>query len=224
VSFIAANVTPLRRRLGQAAGAVPPRTQALLREAEDIVGIMARGAERTAGIVKDLRSFSRLGEATRKATDLHDGLEVSLRLLESRWRGRLTIHRDYGELPPIECDPGHMNQVFMNILANACDAVAAEGNIWITTRLEGDVVSITIRDDGAGIAPETVGRIFEPFFTTKDVGGGTGLGLAISHSVVNAHGGRIAVESRPGAGATFRIVLPAGVHGLSLDRAASGNR
>jgi signal transduction histidine kinase len=163
--------------------------------------------------VKDLRSFSRLGEATRKPVDLRDGVEVSLRLLEPRWRGRITVHRDYGEVPPIECDPGPMNQVFMNLLANACDAIAAEGNIWIATRQDGDEVTVTIRDDGAGITAETASRIFEPFFTTKDVGGGTGLGLAISHSVVSAHGGRITLESCPGAGSTFRIVLPGGTAG-----------
>ena len=99
----------------------------LLGEAEEIVGIMARGAERTTAIVSDLRSFSRLGEATRKPVDLHDGLDTTLRLLESRWRDRITVHRDYGDLPPVECDPGQLNQVFMNVLANACDAIATAG-------------------------------------------------------------------------------------------------
>src|ERR1700752_5077185 len=183
---------------------------------------MARGAERTAAIVRDLRSFSRLGEAKRKPTDLHDGLEVSLRLLESRWRGRLTVHRDYGEMPLVVCDPGQLNQVFMNVLANACDATAANGNIWITTRREGDEAVVTVRDDGVGMTPEVRAHVFDPFFTTKDVGGGTGLGLAISHGVVAAHGGRIEVESTPGAGATFRIVLPL-VAPVALDRAVAGN-
>jgi signal transduction histidine kinase len=134
------------------------------------------------------------------------------------------VHRDYGALPLVECDPGQLNQVFMNLVANACDAIAGRGNVWITTRAEADAVTITVRDDGAGIAPATLGRIFDPFFTTKDVGGGTGLGLAISHGVVTAHGGRIEVESVPGAGATFRIVLPAGNGDVTLDRVASGNR
>jgi signal transduction histidine kinase len=210
VSFITSNVAPLRRRLGQAAAKSPPKAQHVLHEAEDIAAIMARGAERTAAIVTDLRSFSRLGEATRKAADLHEGLETSLRLLAPRWRERITIHRDYGELPPVECDPGQLNQVFMNVLANACDAIAGPGNIWITTRSTGDAVELAIRDDGPGIAPGVVERIFDPFFTTKEVGSGTGLGLAISHTVIAAHGGRLAVESAPGAGATFRITLPIG--------------
>ncbi|HJQ84770.1 MAG TPA: ATP-binding protein [Candidatus Binatia bacterium] len=208
VSFISTSVTPLRRRLAQAVAIAPPTVRPALEEADDIAGIMARGAERTAAIVRDLRTFSRLGEATRKATDLHEGLEVTLRLLEARWRGRVEVHREFGDLPSIEADPGQLNQVFMNVLANACDAMPDRGNLWITTRVEDGAAVVTIRDDGPGIPPETIGRIFDPFFTTKDVGGGTGLGLAISHGIVTAHGGRIDVESPPGSGATFRIVLP----------------
>ncbi len=210
VSFIATSVSPLRKRLERAAGAAPEPVQKMLREAEDIVDIMARGAERTAAIVKDLRSFSRLGEAARKAVDLHEGLEVSLRLLESRWRERVTVHRDFGDLPAVECDPGQVNQVFMNILSNACDAISGQGNVWVTTRRNGSSVEVAIRDDGGGMPPEVVTRIFDPFFTTKDVGGGTGLGLAISHGVITGHGGTIDVESAPGQGTTFRIRLPIG--------------
>jgi signal transduction histidine kinase len=164
-----------------------------------------------------------LGEAARKPTNLHDGLEVSLRLLESRWRDRITVHRDFGALPPVDCDAGQVNQVFMNVLANACDAIRGSGNVWITTRADGDAVTVSIRDDGPGIPPELLGRIFDPFFTTKDVGSGTGLGLAISHSVIATHGGRIEVESASGTGATFRIILPL-PEAASLDRAASGGR
>src|SRR5438477_3812941 len=204
VTFIATSVAPLRQRLATAAADAPPEVAQLLREAEDIVGVMARGAQRTAAIVKDLRSFSRLGEAARKPVDLHEGLDMSVRLLEPRWRDRITIHRDYGALPPVECDAAQMNQVFMNVLANACDAIPREGNVWIGTRAEGDRATVTIRDDGAGMAPAVIARVFDPFFTTKDVGAGTGLGLAIAHGVVTAHGGRILVESVPGRGTTFR--------------------
>ena len=223
VSFIATSVVPLRRRLESVKSASPETAGKLLAEAGEIVDIMARGAERTAAIVRDLRSFSRLGEAERKLADLSEGLDVSLRLLEARWRDRITIHRDYGELPLVECDPGQLNQVFMNVLANACDAIKDAGNIWVITRADTDSVTIAIRDDGGGIPPEVASRIFDPFFTTKDVGKGTGLGLAISHGVVTAHGGRIDVESEPGVGATFRIVLPlATAAAPSLDRAAGG--
>jgi len=223
VSFIATSVAPLRRRLETAAVDAPPEVLALLRDAEEIVDVMARGATRTAAIVKDLRSFSRLGEAKRKLVDLHEGLDVTIRLLESRWRDRIAVHRDYGALPLVECDGGQINQVFMNLLANACDAIAGAGNVWITTRASADQVTVSIRDDGAGMGADVIGHIFDPFFTTKDVGGGTGLGLAISHGIVAAHGGRIEVESTRGAGATFRVVLPIGATVVSLDRVASGS-
>ena len=221
VSFIATSVAPLRRRLDKAATASPADAVRLLGEAREIIDIMARGAERTTAIVRDLRSFSRLGEAVRKAADLQEGIEVTLRLLEGRWRDRLTIHRDFETLPPVECDPGQMNQVFMNLLANACDAAPDGGNIWVRTRYDDGAATIAIRDDGPGIPPESLGHIFEPFFTTKDVGAGTGLGLAIAHGIVAAHGGRIEVESAPGAGATFRVIVPV-AEAASIDRVAGG--
>ncbi len=222
VSFIANSVTPLRRRLAKAASADPAAAAAILKEAEELVDIMANGAQRAAAIVKDLRTFSRLDEATRKAVDLHEGLEVSLRLLESRWKGGITLTRDYGELPQVECDSGQVNQVFVNILTNACDALGERGNLTVTTRADGATVRIAIRDDGPGIPPDVRARIFDPFFTTKDVGAGTGLGLSISHGIIAAHGGTIEVESAPGQGATFTVVLPIGAARLDTHAARGG--
>jgi signal transduction histidine kinase len=208
VSFIVSNVVPLRERVDEALDASPDEARALLGEARELIDIMGRGAQRTAAIVSDLKTFSRLGEAPRKAVDLVDGLDVSIRLLESRWRGRIRVHRDYQPIPLVECDAGHVNQVFMNLLANACDAIAGEGNIWVATGVEGERVVITVRDDGCGIAPDKLGQVFDPFFTTKAVGSGTGLGLAIVHGIVAAHGGRITVESELGRGTAFRVELP----------------
>jgi signal transduction histidine kinase len=222
VSFIASNVGALRRRLTRAAAAGPDAPRAFA-EADELLGIIARGAERTAAIVKDLGSFSRLGEAQRKPANLNDGIEVSLRLLEPRWRDRIAVHRDYGATRLVECDPGQMNQVFMNLLANACDAIGDRGNIWITTRADEEHAIVSIRDDGAGIPPAVVSRIFEPFFTTKDIGGGTGLGLSISHGVVTAHGGRIEVESELGVGTTFRVELPTEAAAVAAEERASGS-
>jgi signal transduction histidine kinase len=224
VSFIASSIAPLRRRLERALKAPPADAPRLLTEARELIDIMARGAERTAAIVRDLRSFSRLEEAVRKSVDLREGIDVTLRLLESRWRERVTIHREYQDVPSIECDPGQVNQAFMNLLANACDATSAGGNIWVSTRLEGEEACVTIRDDGPGIPPQILGRIFEPFFTTKDVGTGTGLGLAIAHGIVTAHGGRIDVESTVGEGTTFRVWLPATAAAAADARAAGGSR
>jgi signal transduction histidine kinase len=223
VSFIATSVEPLKRRLERAAGEASPAIQKVLGEAQEIVDVMARGAERTATIVKGLRTFSRLHEATRKLADLNDGLDVNLRLLESRWVDRIVVHRDYGDVPEVECDPGQMNQVFMNLLANACDALAGGGNLWIRTRADGARVTIEIRDDGCGMPPDVLQHAFDPFFTPKDVGQGTGLGLSISHGIVAAHGGTLEAESEPGAGTTFRIILPTSSDAASLDRVAGGN-
>jgi signal transduction histidine kinase len=210
VSFIAGNVEPVKEVL--------ERLRALTREQSDpdverqldrlgrMFDIMARGAERTASIVHDLRTFSRVGESSPCATDLREGIDVSLRILRPRWTGRIAVHTDYGDVPPVEAVPGQLNQVFMNVLGNAGDAITGEGNVWITTRADTDTV--TVRDDGPGIPPALQGRIFDPFFTTKPQGKGTGLGLSISHGIVTEHGGTIDVQSVPGAGTTFTIVLP----------------
>jgi len=222
VSFISSAIPALRKRLGRAREQASPDLGALLGEADELVGVMARGAERTATIVKDLRSFSRLHEAVRKPSDLNEGLEVSLRLLESQWHDRITVHRDLGTLPLVECDPGQVNQVLMNVLANAGEAIVGKGNIWVATRADGSGVVVEVRDDGHGLAPDVLPRVFDPFFTTKDVGEGTGLGLAISQGIVAAHEGRIEVANAPGGGAIVRIVLPVAATGMSLDKTASG--
>jgi signal transduction histidine kinase len=208
VSFIASSVAPLRRRLAKAATLAPEDLRKLLTEAEEITAIMARGAERTAAIVKDLRTFSRVGESSRKPFDVVDAVDVSLRLLAPRWRDRIAIHRAVGNVPLVDGDPGQLNQVFVNVLANACDAIEREGNIWVTIDSEDTWVILTVRDDGIGMSDEVRQRVFEPFFTTKGVGAGTGLGLAISYNIVAAHDGRIDVESSPGRGTTVRIRLP----------------
>jgi two-component system NtrC family sensor kinase len=180
-----------------------------LDDARELVDVMGRGAERTAAIVRDLRSFSRVGEAPRKAIDLHEAIDVAVRLLEPRWRGRIAIEREYAALPAVHCDPGQMNQVFMNVLANACDAIADRGTIRVRTAAHDGRVTIEVEDDGCGIPAERLPHLFDPFFTTKDVGEGTGLGLAIVHGIVTAHGGEIGVTSDVGSGTTVRIVVPA---------------
>lgn len=208
VSFIASNVPPLQQRLERMATVVPDAARELLDEARELVDIMGRGAARTAAIVRDLRSFSRVGEAPRKPVDLHEAIDVAIRLLEPRWRDGITIERNYGTLPPVTCDAGQMNQVFMNILSNACDAIAKRGTIAIDTIGESASVQVRIRDSGCGMPPDRIARAFDPFFTTKDVGAGTGLGLAIVHGIVTAHGGQITIDSAVGDGTTVRIVLP----------------
>lgn len=118
------------------------------------------------------------------------------------------IVRDYGDLPHVECLPSQLNQVFMNLLVNAAQAIPERGVITIRTSSDGDQVSIAISDTGAGMPPEIVRRIFDPFFTTKPVGQGTGLGLSVSHGIVERHRGAIDVTSAPGRGTTFCVRLP----------------
>lgn len=198
--------------------------------AEDLpklVGSMRVGAERIREIVKSLRTFSRLDEAEFKEADIHDGIDSTIMILQHRTKGKpdkpaVEIVKDYGDIPLIECYPGQLNQVFMNILANAIDAleeqsVANKGQpndaqpmIRIQTRQLGDnAITITFADNGPGI-PDTIGdRLFEPFFTTKPVGQGTGMGMAISYDIINQkHQGYLTYTSKPGVGTEFLIEIP----------------
>ena len=167
------------------------------------------GARRTRDIVLGLRNFSRLEEAQLKEVDLHEGLDNTLRLLSGELKNRVKVERKYGKIPKVTCYPSQLNQVFMNVLGNAAQAIEDEGEIVIATKkLSGARVEITIRDDGKGMSKATMDKIFDPFFTTKGVGTGTGLGLSISYGVIEKHGGEITVTSDVGAGTEFKIVLP----------------
>ncbi|OHB25147.1 MAG: hypothetical protein A2X84_09075 [Desulfuromonadaceae bacterium GWC2_58_13] len=180
---------------------------------DDITQVIAEsreGAERVKKIVQNLRSFSRLDEAEWKPADLHECLENTLNMVWNEIKYKAEITRDYGELPMIDCNPGQINQVFMNLLVNAAHAIEAQGTITLRTRCEEGFVRVSIADTGCGIPEGIRARIFEPFFTTKDVGKGTGLGLGISYDIVKKHGGEILVESETGKGSTFTVVLPVG--------------
>ena len=166
------------------------------------------GAERARKIVRDLRVFARTQDDVWQPVDLHEDIESSLTLLNHLLKDRITIHRKFGELPPVECIRSQMDQVFLNLLANAAQAIQGTGAITIETRRERDTAVITIGDTGPGIASESLGRIFDPFFTTKPVGEGTGLGLSISYEIVKKHGGQIRAENLPAGGATFTVSIP----------------
>ena len=178
---------------------------------EAIEKLLARsreGTERVKNIVLDLRTFSRMDQAELSDADLNDELERTLGLMEPRFKGGIEVQRDFGALPPVRCYPAQLNQVFMNLLMNACDALDGCGEIRLRTRAAPGGVSIEITDSGPGVPPEARGRVFEPFFTTKPVGQGTGLGLSIAHSIVERHGGSLSVHSPPTGGATFQLRLP----------------
>ena len=175
---------------------------------EKLISSCSNGSQRIKEIVLGLRTFSRLDEAERKSVDLHEGIDSTLTLLEHHMKDRIVVEKQYGDLPMVECYAGQLNQVFMNMLTNAVDAIEGEGTITIGTRVENDGVAITFSDTGAGISEEAQSQIFDPFFTTKDIGKGTGLGLSIRYGIVEKHGGKIGVESEAGKGTTFTIVLP----------------
>src|SRR5919205_570181 len=191
-----------------------------LADLRSIIGDCGDGAGRIRDVVQNLRTFSRLDEAEFKKVDIHESIESTLRLLARYYTAdNVRLVRDYGELPPVDCFAGQLNQVWLNLLVNAAHAVREGGEVRITTRGEGERVYVSVSDTGCGVAPEHLPRIFDPFFTTKPVGEGTGLGLSVTYSIVERHGGRIAVESEPGRGTTFTVTLP-----VNARDAAGGER
>ena len=176
------------------------------------------GARRTRDIVLGLRNFSRLEEAKLQEIDVHQALDTTLNLLQGEIKNRIEIHRQYEPLPHIHCYASQVNQVFMNILSNAVQAMDGNGHIWISTMAVKDFkgpkdnkkgrVQIAIQDSGKGMSADVVEKIFDPFFTTKGVGQGTGLGLSISYGIIQNHGGEIQVRSEVGVGTEFIVTLP----------------
>ncbi len=175
-----------------------------------IIGDCRDGARRIRDIVQNLRTFSRLDEAEFKESDLHEGIDSTIRLLSRYYSSdNIKLIRDYGALPPVDAFSGQLNQVWMNLLVNAAQAVSAKGGeVRITTRAHEDLISVVVSDTGSGIATEHLKRIFDPFYTTKPVGEGTGLGLSISFGIVERHNGTISVESNPTNGTSFTVTLP----------------
>jgi two-component system NtrC family sensor kinase len=172
-----------------------------------LLGRSREGTDRVKRIVQDLRTFSRTDQAELQQVSLNEEIDRTLALIEPRLKG-IEVVRDYGELPPVRCFAGQLNQVFLNLLMNSCDALDGRGSIRIETRAAPPGVVLRFSDDGPGMPAAVLSRIFEPFFTTKPVGKGTGLGLSLSHGIVARHGGSMEVESEPGAGARFTIRLP----------------
>ena len=181
----------------------------LMGDLNSIISDCREGAQRICDVVKNLRLFSRLDEAEVKSVVIHEGIDSTVRLLSSYFSsGRIVLRRDYTDLPPVNCYAGQLNQVWMNLLVNAAQAVGDQGEITISTRCDGNSVTVAISDTGKGIAADQLSKIFDPFFTTKPVGEGTGLGLSISYGIIERHGGTITVESQVGTGTTFTVKIP----------------
>ncbi|WP_020533472.1 two-component regulator propeller domain-containing protein [Flexithrix dorotheae] len=166
------------------------------------------GVERTTEIIKGLKIFSRQDNQQIDNYNIHNGLDSTLLLISSQFKNRVDIIKEYNPLPEIKACPGKINQVFMNILINAFQAIDGEGKVTITTSTNGTFAKVAIKDNGSGMPQETSKQIFDPFFTTKEVGKGTGLGLFISHGILEEHGGKIEVSSKLGHGTEFTIYLP----------------
>jgi two-component system NtrC family sensor kinase len=176
--------------------------RALLAESQD-------GLARVKKIVQDLKEFSHVDEAEWQDADINDGLESTLNVVWSELKYKADVKREFGPLPPVRCIAAQVNQVFMNLLVNAAQAIDSHGTITVRSGTEGDRAWVEIADSGHGMPPEVQKRIFEPFFTTKPVGKGTGLGLSLSYDIiVKRHGGSFDVASQPGTGTTIRVLLP----------------
>lgn len=182
---------------------------ALLSDWRSMIADCREGAERIRDVVQNLRLFSRLDEAEFKKVDLHEGIDSTIRLLSRYYgSGRIGLVRDYGQLPLVNCFPGQLNQVWMNLLVNAAQATGGEGEVRISSRVEGTAVVVDISDNGCGIPADILHKIFDPFFTTKPVGEGTGLGLSIVYGIIEKHGGTITAESQVGLGSKVSISIP----------------
>ncbi|MGH8807186.1 MAG: response regulator [Noviherbaspirillum sp.] len=177
----------------------------------DLEGLLAEsldGVQRVRRIVQDLKDFSHVGKSERQVASVQAGIDSTLNIISNEIKHKVQVRKEYGDIPDIACVPAQLNQVFLNLLMNAVQAIEHHGLITIRSGCDADWVWVEVTDNGCGIAPENLARIFEPFFTTKPAGRGTGLGLSLSYGIVGRHGGRIDVNSVQGAGSTFRVWLP----------------
>ena len=175
-----------------------------------ISGHIQTGVDRILAIVLSLKQYTRSGEEIFESTNINKIIDSVLVMLSHEYKHRIEITKEYGSLPLIECQSGKINQVIMNILSNAIQAITEKGNIWVSTKqnTEKEIVEIIIKDDGPGIPATLRNKIFDPFFTTKEAGKGTGLGLSISYDIIQAHNGKIACQNNQNGGASFIITLP----------------
>ena len=223
VNAIVNTVGPLDDAIGELESADAAQRVEAARDIRDMVKVVQRGAQRTKAIVGALHNYSRTDDEKVVDFDLNRSLDDSLELLRHLVKGNIAVEKRYGEVGKIRGHAGQVNQVFMNLLTNAIQALAGSDNptITIDTRAIGDQIEVRIGDNGPGIPADVLPRIFDPFFTTKDVGEGTGLGLAIVHELVERHGGTIDVDTRLGAGTTFTVKMPRAILATDTRRRVS---
>jgi len=179
-----------------------------LEESVDLVGDSIEGLEQLAEMAQSLKDFSRLDRATVGEFNVNEGLDKSLLIAKNVLKHKVTVEKDYGEVPTVRCAPSQINQVFLNLIKNAADAIEGEGTITLSTRHEDGHVLVSIADTGSGIPEDVMAKIRDPFFTTKEVGQGTGLGLSIVDKIITSHMGELVIETEPGRGSVFTVKLP----------------
>ncbi len=187
----------------------------IMNDLDDLIHDSLEGISRVVEIVSDLKSFSRVDEAEVTEGDINKAIESTIKIIWNELKYKCTLEKEYGELPLLRCYLSQLNQVFMNLLVNASQAIEHQGKINIKTLLEENNIIIEISDNGSGIPSENLEKLFDPFFTTKPVGVGTGLGLYISYGIVQKHHGTLEVKSELGKGTTFKICLP--ISGVEID-------
>ena len=174
----------------------------------DLIKSCREGTVRTKNIVMDLKNFSRTEKMIINEIEINKEINTTLNILYNKYKNRITIHKEFGDVAPIDCYGGQINQVLMNIIDNAIFAIKDTGDIYIRTKDDGKNVIVEIEDTGVGIPKENIAKVFEPFYTTKGVGEGTGLGMSISYKIIESHGGKIDIASEVGKGTKFTITLP----------------
>ncbi len=212
LAFVVNNLFTIEKQIGhleaEAGPALVEASRKRVAKVRDRLGDMRQGLERVNELILDLRTFSRLDEGKFNTIDVHESIDSALRFLRHKLKDRIRVEKKYGPSGTLTCYAGQLNQVLMNVLANAADAIESEGTITIATGTRNGMFCISIGDTGKGIPENMRHRVFEPFFTTKPVGQGTGLGLAISYGIVQAHHGQIEVAGREGGGTEFVIKIP----------------
>jgi len=210
VNAIVNTVGPLEEAINDVDSVDVEARSIAAKDIRDMVRVVQRGAQRTKAIVSALHNYSRTDDDKVVEFDLDRSIDDSLELLRHLLKQNVTVHKKFGDVGRVCGHAGQINQVFMNLLTNAAQALAGRDHATITieTRTDGDHVVACITDNGPGIPPEVLPRIWDPFFTTKEVGEGTGLGLSIVHELVERHHGRIEVDSQVGRGTSFTVRLP----------------
>jgi len=180
-----------------------------LEEANDLIKDSIEGLEDLTQLAQSLKDFSRLDRAQHGQFDVNEGIEKTLLITKNKLKNKVTVHRHFGEVPIIECSPSQVNQIFLNLITNAADAIEEQGEVLLRTWEEDGWVHVSVADTGCGIPDDVMDKIRDPFFTTKEVGKGTGLGLSIVDRIVNAHNGGLTIESEVGKGTVITVSLPA---------------